>query len=370
MYHLLQESPLQIGGGLIYPEFRRVRDGLRLSVERVKQYRRMNPRYLPGGHILIRLLQSIPVSLKLDARTYNDKIADNALLFTQSLKFTSTLSRGQVWRPGPFLGKEVTEVLIATTDAWDVEEGIANWEELSPIRFLYHPMSTLRLPVPDAQFASTEGGVAVITINVPMLASQYRAWRLATAQTEESPRTVGQFLQAYPLPNMLDTQVDLAILNRLMGLYFDTEPVAQTFRHPFYLTDWSTEVDRVLEKWLLQTGPKRWDFDTLVSHIPTVCSENLHQVLRLPEQAFSTQVQWGVLLARLALVVFLVQYNRTTENHRNQKYLNYLKRWLRYMDTNTTMRAAMPRDLYEDVIVLINHGVDPFLDNSDSLEFR
>lgn len=361
MYQLLQESPLQLGGGLIYPEFRRIRDGLQLSVERIKQYRRLNPRHLPGGHLLMRLLMSIPASMKLDARTYNDKVADNALLFTQSFKLTSALSKGQVWRPGPFLGKQVTEVIIANTDPWDVEKGVANWEELTPIRYLYHPMSTLRLPVADAQFASTEAGVAVITINVPMLASQYRAWRIAYGQTDESPRTVGQFLQAYPLPNMLDSQIDIAILNRLLGTFYGSRPVAEPFRHPFYLTDWSAEVDQVLNKWLDQVGPKRWDFDTLVSHIPTVASDNLHHVLKLPEMPYSTQLQWAVLLARLPLITFLVQWNKATDNQRNQPYLNYIKRWLRYMDGNTTLRSALPADLYDDVNVLLNYGVSPYL---------
>lgn len=364
MYQLLQESPLQFGGGLIYPEFRRIRDGLRLSVGKIKQYRRMNPRYLPGGHLLIRLLMNIPASMKLDAQTYNDKVADIALLFTQSFKMTSALSKGQVFRPGVFLGENVTEVIIANTDSWDVKEGVANWEELTPIRYLYHPMSTLKLPVADAQFASSEPGLAVITVNVPMLASQYRAWRLAYGQTEESPRSVGQFLQAYPLPNMLDSQIDIAVLNRLMGQYFGTRPVAEPYRHPFYLTDWSTEVDAVLEKWLAQVGPKKWDFDTLVSHIPTVSSENLHHVLKLPEMAFNTQLQWGVMLARLSLITFLVQFNHTTDNERNQKYLNYIKRWLRYMEGSTALRSAMPADLYEDVSILIDYGIKPYLDTS------
>lgn len=362
MYQLLQESPLQLGGGLVFPDFRRIRDGLQLSIQRVKQYRRMNPRYLPGGHLMLRLLESMPTSAKLDPLTFNDKVADTALLFTQSFKLTSALSRGQAWRPGPFLGKQVTEVIIANTDAWDVAAGLANWEELAPIRYLYHPMSTLKLPVADGQFATSEPGVAVITVNVPMLASQYKAWRRAFSHTDESPRTAAMFLQAYPLPNMLDSQIDIAILNRLMGRYFGTTPVGEPFRHPFYLTDWSAEVDRVLDKFLEQAGPKRWDFDTVVSHIPTVSSENLHHTLQLPEMPFSTQLQWGVMLSRLALITFLVQFNRTTDNHRNQKYLNYIKRWLKYMEMNTTMKSAMPADLYEDIMVLIDYGIVPYLD--------
>ena len=361
MYQLLRESPLHIGGGLTFPEYRRIRDGLRLSIERIKHYRRMNPRYLPGNHLLIRLLESIPSSNKMDDVTYNSKIADNALLWTQTFKLTSALSKGQVWRPGPFLGKQVTEVIIANIDTWDVEEGMANWEELKPIRYLYHPMCTLKLPVADSQFASTEAGVAVITINVPMLACQYKAWRRVYGEVDESPRTIGQFLQAYPLPNMLDSQIDIAVLNRLIGRFFKTVPNGEPFRHPFYLTDWSTEIDAVLDKFLSQVGPKRWDFDTLVSHIPTVCSENLHHTLKLPEMAFTTQLQWAVMLSRLSLAAFLVQFNRATENDRNQRYLDYIRRWLQYVDGNNAMRVAMPIDLFEDASILIDYGIQPYL---------
>lgn len=367
MYQLLRESPLQIGGGMIYPEFRRIRDGLRLSVDKIKTYRRMNPRYLPGGHILLRLLNSIPMNYRLPDDVFNDKVRDNALLFTQSLKFTSSLSRGQVWRPGAFHGGGIADIIIATTDEWDVESGVRDWENLAPIRYLYHPMSSLRMPIPDGSFRSTEEGIAVITVNVPMLAVQYRKWRTITAVVDESPRTIGQFLQAYPLPNMLDSQVDLAILNRIMNQFFAVEAEEQTYKHPFYLIDWTQDVDRVLEKWLLHAAPKRWDFDTLVSQMPTVCSENLHHVLKLPDQAFSVQIQWAVALARLQLAAFLVQFNQKTENHRNNSYLNYLRRWIRYMDTNTALRSALPRDMYEDTIILINHGIDPFLYSSDRL---
>ena len=362
MYHLLQESPLHYGGGLIFPDFRRIRDGLQLSIDRIKQYRRINPRMLKGGHFLLRLLGSIPVSQKLDAVTYNDKIADIALLFTQSLGMNSALSKGRVFRPGDFLGNQSTEVYVANTDTWDVEAGVKNWEELAPIRYLWHPMSTLKLPVADGQFASATPGVTVISINVPMLASQYRMWRLKYGGLDESVRTPGHFLQAYPLPNMLDSQIDIAILNRLMGRYFGTRPVVEPYRHPFYLTDWSSEVDRVLDKFLEQTGPKRWDFDTLVSHIPTVSSENLHDVLRLPEMPFSTQLQWSVVLARVNLVAFLVQFNRSTNNSRNQQYLNYIKRWLKYMEGSSVLRSSMPSDLYEDLTILIDYAIRPYLD--------
>lgn len=361
MYQLFQESPLDIGGGMIFPEFRRIRDGLQLSVRRIQQYRRNNPRYLPGGHLLIRLLQSIPVSQKLDFATYNDKVGDVALLVGQSFQLTSALSKGKVRTPGPFLGANVKEIVIANTDPWDLDEGLKDWQNLKPIRFLYHPMSNLKLPVPDGQTDVVESGVSVVTINIPMLMTQYLAWRHAFKDIDESPRSVGQFLQAYPIPNMLDSQLDLALVNRLTAQFFGTTLLGEPYRHPFYLTDWSSEVDQVLAKFLEQVGHKRWDFDTILSHIPTVCAEDLHRVIALPELAYTTQLQWAVLVARLALITFLVQFNRKTENERNQKYLNLIRRWLRYMDGNKTLKTALPADLYEDVQVLIQYGIEPYL---------
>lgn len=362
MYQLLNQSPLNFGGGMTFPEFRRVRDGLRLTVERVKKYRRENPRNITGGHLLLRLMGSIPYSNGPTDQVFNDKISDVALLFTQSLKMTSALSRGQLWRPGPFLGNKVQEVIIADTDQWDVKAGLERWEELSPIRYLYHPMTSLNMPVADDQFASTESGIAVISINIPMLASQYRAWRRANSVVDESPRTVGQFLQAYPLPNMLDSYADIAILNRLTNLYFGIESPRDTERHhTFFVTNWDKEVDSLLERWLLLASSKRWDFDTLVSHIPTVSSEDLHETLRLPEQAYSTQISWAVLLARVMLIAFLVQFNRNTDNQRNYQYLNYIRRHLQYIEGNGALRNALSAQTFDEIMMLIDRGIKPYL---------
>lgn len=362
MYQLLRQSPLNIGGDLTFAEFRRVRDGLRLTIERVKKYRRDNPRGLTGGHLLLRLMNSIPYANGPTDQVFNDKISDIALLFTQSLRMTSALSRGQLWRPGPFLGNRVQEVIIADTDQWDVAQGLKRWEELSPIRYLYHPMTSLSMPVADDEFASTESGIAVISINIPMLASQYRAWRRAFSVVDESPRTVAQFLQAYPLPNMLDSYADLAILNRLTNMYFAIDNPRDTVRpHTFYVTPWDKEVDALLERWLNIVSSKRWNFDTLVSHIPTVSSEDLHATLRLPEQAYSTQISWAILLARVQLIAFLVQFNRNTENENNYQYLNYIRRHLQYIEGNGSLRNALSSQTYDEVSMLIDRGIKPYL---------
>lgn len=362
MYQLFKESPLQPGGGLIIPEFRRIQTGLRISLEKVIEFHRENPVGLNGSHFLVKLLQNINVPLSMEPDIYDDKVRDIALNLAMSLKMTSPLSQGRVFTPGVFYGEHVTEVLIANIDPYDQRQLATDWRSLRPIRVLYHPKTDLGLDVPNGHYASQEAGMAVISINIPMLASQYRVWRNYRSDiSNDSPRSIMQFLMELPLPNMLYSHLDIAVMNRMIGRFFDIEMQDIKHHHSFYLTDWSQELDQVLDKFIAMIEHRKWDFDTIVSQIPTIFAEDFHRVLRLPDMAFTQQVQWAVVIARLPLVTFLVQFNRLTDNPRNQMHLNYIRRYLRQMDLNRTMQIALPDNRYEDVMVLIDEGVRPFV---------
>ena len=363
MYQLFQERSLQPGGGLVIPDFRRVQAGLRLSLEKVIAFRRQNPRSLNASHLLVKLLQSLNVPLSLDTKVYDDKVRELALNLGMALKLTSALSHGRVFSPGIFYGEHVTEAIIANIDPYDMSQldGM-KWRDLCPIRVLYHPKTDLNLDVPDGRFPSLEAGMAVITVNIPMLASQYRKWRQYQSKvSDESPRSIMQFLQEIPLPNMLYSHLDVAVMNRMIGRYFDIEMQAPRGHHSFFLTDWTTDLDRVLDRFIEHTQDRKLDFDTQISQIPAIAAEDFHDVLSLPDLAFSQQIQWAVVIARLPIVVFLVHLNRTSGNQRNQQYLNYLRRYLRQMDLSRIMRSALPDDRYDDVMVLIENGVAPYL---------
>lgn len=362
MYHLFKDRPQDFSGGMIIQDFPRIRAGLQFSLAKVIDFRRHNPRTLDASHLLVRLLQNLNVPLSLEPIVYADRVSDIALNLAMSLRMTSPLSKGRVFTPGVFYGQNVTEVLLANIEPFDVE---SPWREWRPIKVLYHPQSDLNMHVPDGRHASLEAGMAVISINIPMLAAQYRAWRMEENTIDrsnpESPRSIMQFLQLYPLPNMLYSHLDIALLNRLISRYFEVKMPVIPSQHSFYLSDWTMYVDRTMDRFLRLAVAKRWDFDTLIGNIPTVSALDLHDVIRVPDMVFTHQVQWAVVLARLPLVIFLVQMNAAVDNPRNQPYLNYLRLYLRSMDLNQTMRTALPRSRFEDVMTLIDHAVVPYL---------
>jgi hypothetical protein len=362
MYQLLKEGPLPNRGEQTLPEFRRIRDGLRASVERVIEYHRSNPMAVANGHILLKLLMSLNVPITLEPEIYNDKVRDVALYVAKALRMTTPLAEGVAFSPGPFYGDHVTEVLWAHMDDYDTSLLRTSWRTLEPVRVLYHPKTDLALDVPDGKRDSLEAGMAVIAINVPMLASQYRMWRAEQRETNtEQQRSMMQFLMEVPLPRMLPSHLDIAVMNRLIGRFFEVEMPVHKPHHQFALFDWVPEVDRVLDRTLAFMQGRAMSFDAIISQIPTVYAHDLHERLHLPDMAFVRQVQWAVVVSRLALTTFLVQFNARTHNSANQQYLNYLDRYLRQMDMSGVLQSALSRQRYEDVRTLIEIGIEPYV---------
>lgn len=363
MYHLFQRTIRSaLGSSMLFPEFRHAQLGMQRSVQQVIEYHRQNPHSLNASHFLVKLLQSIAVNWNVPDDVYNDKVEDMALNLAMSLKMTSALSRGQVFSPGVFFGPNIQEILIATIDPYDTSELGDHWRDLQPIRILYHPATNLYPYLLDGdKDPGEEGGYAVITVNIPMLASQYRQWRKYDARvSKDAPHTTMQFLTMYPIPNMAASYVDWSIANRLIHRFFDL-PLG-TFRNPnpFYLTDYSAEVDKTLAHYLTQVETKGWAFDSMLNAIPQLTTNSFQQLIQPPSMAYTVQLQWAIAMARLPLIAFLVQLNYATDNQRNQVDLTQIKQWLRRFDLNRTLRA-LPSTMYEDVLVLLERGILPYL---------
>lgn len=363
MYQLLKDyRSLPNRGELVLPEFRRIRDGLKANYRRVLQYHFENPRAVPNNHLLIRLLMSLNVPINHEPEVYNDKVRDVALHVAKSLKMTTALSEGQAFSPGMFYGQHVTEVIWGTVDDYDTTLIQTAWRSLTPIRVLYHPKTDLAFEVPDGKHPSQEAGMAVIVINIPMLASQYRMWRLEQmADNSNAQRRISQFLMELPLPRMLTSHVDIALMNRLIATFFEIELPTYKSHHPFHLIDWSNDIDQMNARLLKFMASKSFTFDELVSQMPVAFAEDLHEHLALPELDFMRQVQWASVVARLALVTFLVQFNRVSGNGANQMYLNYLRRYILQMDIGRMLESGLSRARYEDVRTLIEQGIEPYM---------
>lgn len=363
MYDLFHAGPGTPVGGLAIPEFRRVREGLQRSIEKVRIYRSVNPMGLRADHPLIRLLMSVNVSLALEPEHYVDRVSDRTYDLARVLGFTSPVSVGKVFTPSMFYGTGVSDLILVTDEAFDLTTIESTWQDLRPIRVISHPQTDLRLHVPDGKFSSVEDGTAVVVVNIPMLALQYKMWRRWERGTfaAESPRTVAQFLMAHPLPNMLYSHIDIAIFNRAFALAFGVPMAPTTSRHPFFLIDWQNEVDAALTTYLTQMQKRRAEMDAVIASMPTVGYPSRFDTLRLPEMPFTYQTMAAIIAARCMPVMFHIQLADKFGNPKDHAVRAYLRRFFHKAENTNVVKNNLAEPIRSEVQAIIRDGILPFV---------
>jgi hypothetical protein len=226
MHNLFNLMPNIEHGILRLPEWAYVRTELRRNLDRVIAYYRKHPTAVHSAHFLVRLLQSITVPKSLNLERYYYNVDAGALNLSMALKMTSSIYRGQLF-DGVFYS-DCKEILIAHSEPFDFHQAHRNWETLCPIEVLRHPLSDLGLGLPDGDKIGSDYGIAVISINIPMLAVQYRAFRINEEYltgNSDSQRSVMQFIRMYVIPNMLPSHLDHCLFNRIYNLHIGAPSV-------------------------------------------------------------------------------------------------------------------------------------------------
>lgn len=364
LFHLLPEVHLGIQH---FPAWLYVRDGLRRNLETVQRYYRQNPTAVRGTHFLHRVLGAVNVPLSHNLERYYDLVDARAFNVARALKMTSSVSLGSAF-DGIFYGAGNTEILVLDSDMFDPFEADANWQNLAPVKVLRHPMSDLGLPILDGlRNYGSEEGLAVITINVAMLAVQYRAFRRNEAQVAEqshdSERSVMQFIRMYVLPNMLASHLDLAIFNRLDNLSSGAPLGESTYKHTFVLPNYRGRATQVLEQALDSLHVKSQPWPGLLRTIPAVTMENMDEVMALPQIAPTRQVVWAMVAARTNALALIFRLARPGAATTNSQEVNKLRRALVSYQSDQTLHNQVPAEIYWQIQSEID-GIKEELDRS------
>lgn len=356
MYSLFNSLPETLSAVTRVSGWNNLRDGLKRNLDTVIKYYHTHPMAVESDHFLVRLIQSIDVPLSLNIERYYDNVQAMSLNLSMALKMTSSIYRGQVF-PGVFYGPSSAEVLIAENEDFDWEDAEVNWKTQVPIRVLRHPITDLGLKLPDGRDNSTDSGLAVLVVNIPMLAVMYRSFRLAQVKREqeenENQMSTMQFVHMYVLPNMLFSHLDHVLFNRIHALS-QGAPLGEAKRpHSFPLVDWDHRVFQWQSQQLELMEKQGRDFRGMMHEVPMVSVENLDLLMRLPQMVPTQQVVWALSIARLPALDFLVRVSRAGASTTNRNEVNYVLRQIKMYKRNSMMKVLTP-DVHTDVMFEIS----------------
>jgi len=363
MLDMFDKDPTIQTGSIILPQFIYVRGALVRDIERVVQYYRESATWVDNSHLLVLILHNLNVSLRRSTQRYVDTVRDTMSQVANMLHMTNSLGYGRVYTPGVFYGQHATEIIIADDSEFDIADAVLKWRDLRPVRVLRHAFTDLSLPRGIGRhYGGRESGIAVISVNIPMLALQYREWFLSEREgSSGAAKRTHQFISQYPLTNMLYSHVDIAVFNRMAAMYYLDDVAPWRKCHPFYLQDLSDTLDPVLERELAMLRRKPLSMDQVVNIIPAITSPTLRDTMRLPAVVPTRQVRWGLTIARLPLIRFLVNLNAGAPSSRNRGYINKLAITLRAIRNDRGLSNVLPPALYHDIDDMIHRDIERYL---------
>ncbi|MBB5409341.1 hypothetical protein HDG34_003282 [Paraburkholderia sp. HC6.4b] len=371
MHTLFNLSPRSLQGIQVPGAWHAIRDGLRRNLGQVIRYYRHAPGAVKSSHPLVKLVQSVDVPLSLALERYHANVDAMALNLSMAMKMTSSIFRGKVWN-GEFYGAGHDEILVVHTEYFDLALAHRDWRNATPLRVLRHARSDLEMNLPDGHFTGSETGMAVIAINLPMLMVQYRAFR------EEEKRSAGRvdeksvtmFVHRFVLPNMLFSQLDQTLLNRIRRLQARVPAGWSTRKHPFALADYSVRLDHCYEEILVGLTRQRKNFIGVLQSVPVAAHHTLEEAMHLPDMAPTRQVMWALAIARLPMLDFVLGASGDTPGTLNQSEINLLNRTFLGWQQERLFEGVMNALTYQAVLDefdAIRHKANPVHADSTSL---
>lgn len=332
MYTLFND-PSDPSQGVQQPSsFTLIKKRLRKNLIDAIRYARNSTYAVPSNHILVSILNDLNVNPNDNLIEYYDAVAKRAIGVAKANKISSALHRGKIRHDGLFYGSNTTEIHVLVDNAIDIFQLDTTWKKMQPIRILRHPRTSLSINALDGSNSFEEDGVAVIAIDIRMLAIQYYMWY--NQQKEEGDdffQTTRQFVYQYPLTNALMSHHDIALINRMSALYKGVEVSPFENIWPFYLTDLTQTVDKYLFNRIETMMSKARVFDEWLHYTNVVYAKNMYDVVRLPQTLVTRQNAWVFNVARIPYINLLLEMENECGSFRNSNIRSTLRKNVRQL---------------------------------------
>lgn len=307
-------------------------------------------------HYLVRILQNFTLPKSLATDRYYENMMAVVGDFSMSQQLTSTRYVGRL-KKGVLYGVGVTEAWIADLSEFDYNQGLKDWKNLSPIRILQHPRSDMSLAPLDGRTFTTETGMAVIVLHLPMLLMMYRAFVQDEVRKMKeithviyTPQPVMQFVYRYVITNALRSHWDVALFNRFTRI-LKTESVGEIKRRlPIGVPDHTSRLDYALFDIKKKVIPYTKNIRQWLSFIPAITLENQALQFTLPDMLPIRTVNW-VMNYVLAKPLDAYMTHTVDKGRRmNAPYLTQADKLLRRMSSDKTYLQILPQEEQQHLV--------------------
>lgn len=333
-----------------HPDWSYVAPTIRRTLDQFITYYQNQSFPVKANHVLVKLIQSIGAIERMGDSAYYDYVGYRSTNLSMALKFTSYISKGDVFNH-LFFDENTSEVILSFNNAFNIKEAMADWKNVKAIEILRHSKNSLALFPLDGKSKGSNDDIAIYAINIPLLLVQYRAFRINQhlENAGDSEESIMQFVGQYVLPNMQYSFLDWAIFNRLSNLYFNKPSEPFIVKTPFNQINYEDKVDKILLDQIARFKNTKLRFDAILNMVPMISAQNLFDLAKLPNILPTRQVIWAEVLSRLPVLRFLFHVSCDSNTVENQAFMNKVLRQAIYYRSDNTLKYALPISIFNDV---------------------
>lgn len=192
-----------------------LRDRVGENYKKLVDQRRWSTGRLDSSHLLRAILLGLAVEFKGDLQQYIQAVGSAERRIVPGLGMTSTYSRGRLFTEGVFYNDCPEIIIAAPSFEWSVLDLWRDYRKLSAVTVLSHPitdMEVIELGVMNGITASRPMGLAIIAIDIPLLAAQFQMWRAGNPDG-----TPEHFLTEIPLAGAVRSHLNVAFFNKVQA---------------------------------------------------------------------------------------------------------------------------------------------------------
>jgi len=361
MQHLFKT--IAAANGRAFNKYQYVQRGLSANIKAVTGYSAKNSIRIKSSHPLIKLIHSINIPITQEGNRYYSNVDDISFEIANGVGFTSEISAGKTFADTLF-AEVAGEVYLSMTGERPKLNHVGrleNWKRVESMKVLYTDDNNLNLDIPQGLTTSTVGGWRVISIDIPLFALQYREWMYEQLEKPVDIReNLSQFLYKYPLTNMLESQLQHSLFNRLRNNDNGVSNTDSTLRTVVPIINFSDKLNDSHEDFLQWVYRDRSSWDEILDTIMLTENVTLRDGLPKLNVVNTRQVYWLVILVYLPFIEWLVNTHLLNDRSTNKQYINSLRKKIRRIRSDRSTSVAPTPELaveikqrLENVLILL-----------------
>lgn len=356
MFQLFTKPFSSQNGVIKPPEFEYIQRTYQHQLSNIVDYYHNRVYAVKSQHLLVRLLTINEIPINYDIERYMEVAYTRSPFVAKNFRLTSDINYGDV-KPSVFYGDDNNEIILYDETYFDLYEASKDWKNIQAVKVIEHPFSDMGLALPTGIKTSTDTGLVVMSINIPLLMLQYRQFSLEQqirVNTEEGYLGATHFVHMYVLPNILYSHIELCVVNRLINLFYSAPMGDSLKRHPFHVIDYRDKVDKSLLGIVKRLKKTRMLYFSVLKNIPSFYHEDSQQSLQVIDIAPTKQVWWALLISRLRIIQFIIDIGGESGIRMNMTLINKLHIDLKRLLEENVIKSLLPDELYDDTLYTIN----------------